>query len=506
MADLSTDVSVDPDAAPCAASPDDLRAVPLFAELGDAQLAQLAETVRKRRAPAGRTLCREGERGVEMYVILRGIVTLHKLADGTDTELGRLESGAYFGEMALIGDAPRSATIRAATDVDYLAIDRDILMRAIAAVPTVALQILKGYNARLAETTERLAHLTARQRTPQPTRSVDSDDAYERALRHTILHGPHPLAVLARRLQVETAWDRKVARALDVFELIVKYTVCLLLADYLHSESRRSPELDRAVVAAFRRPTLGLLTDLSAKLLRVGGERGRELFVPELYELYYGPDGARTPCGRALQALTAYRNRAKHGAEGGRDDETFRHDFEGDASRTGGEPTDGIKGQIASILDAVGFLQEYPLIQITSMTYEHGLFQYAFDRVTGAYASLDRGTFSYDQPLENRRLYVLSRRDERALKVSPPLRRVRCPTCATTAVFLLFNWSVDRERGAQKGAVVGAELMPLPASRKERLEYLSYTCGHTLVLHVSAEQGKHGEGLALLLAGGEAAS
>ena len=77
-----------------------------------------------------------------------------------ETELGRLESGAYFGEMALIGDAPRSATIRAATDLEYLAIDRDTLMSVISAFPTVALQILRGYNERLADTTERLARLS----------------------------------------------------------------------------------------------------------------------------------------------------------------------------------------------------------------------------------------------------------------------------------------------------------------------------------------------------------
>ena len=97
-----------------------------------------------------------------MYVVLSGTVTLHKAVGERETELGRLESGAYFGEMALIGDAPRSATIRAATDLDYLAIDRDTLMDVIAAFPTVALQILRGYNERLADTTERLARLSAR--------------------------------------------------------------------------------------------------------------------------------------------------------------------------------------------------------------------------------------------------------------------------------------------------------------------------------------------------------
>src|SRR4051794_4269609 len=95
----------------CCALPNDLRAVPLFASLSEANLASLARSVRKRQAAVGDVLCREGERGDEMYIILRGAVTLQKLVDNRDTPLGRLESGAHFGEMALIGEAPRSATI-----------------------------------------------------------------------------------------------------------------------------------------------------------------------------------------------------------------------------------------------------------------------------------------------------------------------------------------------------------------------------------------------------------
>jgi len=158
---LAVGPDADGDGDALAAEPDDLRAVPLFQSLSDDNLCSLAGTVVKRRAAAGDVLCREGDHGEEMYVVLRGAVTLHKDVDGRETALGRLESGAYFGEMALIGDAPRSATIRASTDLEYLAIDRETLMAVIAVFPTVALQILRGYNERLADTTERLARLSA---------------------------------------------------------------------------------------------------------------------------------------------------------------------------------------------------------------------------------------------------------------------------------------------------------------------------------------------------------
>ena len=490
-------VAVATRADPSDASPQDLRAVPLFAELSDDHLAQLAGTIHKQRASAGQVLCREGDQGDEMYVILSGAVTLHKQVDGGETELGRLDEGAHFGEMALIGEAPRSATIRAATDIAYLTIDRETLMRVIAAFPAVALQILKGYNARLAETTARLARHTVRQQAPTPGRPPGPDDAYRRTLEATIRDGPYPLAVLVRRMQVETAWDRKVLQALDAFELVLKYTVFLLVADYLQSPGRRAPDLDQAVVAAFRRPTLGLLTDMSVKLLRAMAGREHELFVPELYGMHFRPEGGRTPCARAFQILTTYRNRLKHGAEGVWDEETFRHDFEaGTVRAASSEPPAAIKDQVACVLGAVSFLREYPLIQLTSMTYEHGTFQYAFDRVTGAYTSLDRGTFAYSQPLENRQLYLLSRHDERALRLNPLLRREKCPTCGAMGVFLLFSSVAERERGERKGDDAGGGR----ALRKERLEYLSYTCGHTLVDQLSAERVERGEGLSRLLA------
>ena len=194
------------------ASSEDLRAVPLFAELSDDNLAELARTIAKQRAPTGRVLFREGERGDRMYVILNGTVTLHKIVDDHETELGQLESGAYFGEMALIGDALRTATVVAASEVEYLAIDRETLMRVVAAYPAVALQMLKGYNARLAETTERLARLSVRHvavATPTPP-ALTPEEAYQRAVEQAIAHGPYPLATLVRKMRVERDWGRKV--------------------------------------------------------------------------------------------------------------------------------------------------------------------------------------------------------------------------------------------------------------------------------------------------------
>ena len=478
---------------PSAAAPDDLRAVPLFQSLSDANLASLAKTVARRRATTGEVLCREGEPGDEMYVVLDGTVTLHKAVGDRETELGRLESGAYFGEMALIGDAPRSATIRAATELDYLAIDRDTLMGVIAAFPTVALQILRGYNERLADTTERLARLSAR---PAPAAvAPESDEGLQHAAEQIVLSAPYPLAVLARRLLVEDRWDRKVLIALDVYELTVKYTLFTLLADYLRRPELRTADVDQMVVAAFRRPTLGLLLDMCPRVLRAYANQEATPFVPGLVDLHVRREGGRSPGGRAFQALTTYRNRLKHGAEGVWDVETFRQDFEGERLPNGDRRL-GLKHHLAVVLDAVGFLRDYPLVYLTSMTYEHGAFEYAYERSTGAYSSFDRGVFACREPLENRRLYVLSQRDERALPLHPFLRRQKCPTCGISTIFILFSAMHDRER-PRRDAVVTPD-GDARGRRRERLEYLSYACGHTLVDLLTAERIDRGEGISHL--------
>lgn len=498
--------------APAVAELDDLRAVPLFQSLSDQNLCSLAQTVAKRSAAAGQVLCREGERGHEMYIVLSGAVSLHKAVGEHETELGRLESGAYFGEMALIGDAPRSATIRAATNLGYLAIDRDTLMSVIAQFPTVALQILRGYNDRLADTTERLARLSARP-TPAEIASVrtaaghldtagaDSDQTLPYLAEQLVLHAPHPLAVLARRLLVEDQWDRKMLLALDVFELTVKYTLFLLLADYLRRPELRTPDVDQMVVAAFRRPTLGLLLDMCPRVLKTYTAHEATPFVPGVVDLHVRREGGRSACGRALQTLTTYRNRLKHGSEGAWDDETFRRDFVGNPAERlpNGEPRLGIQHHLAAILEAVGFLREYPLVHLNSMTYEHGAFEYAYERCTGAYSSFDRGVFAAREPLENRRLYVLSQGDERAMSLDPFLRRQKCPTCNTSSIFLLFSAAADREKPRRDAAVLTTVADADPKTRrKERLEYLSYACGHTMVVQLTSERIERGEGISHL--------
>jgi CRP/FNR family cyclic AMP-dependent transcriptional regulator len=90
-----------------------LRRIPLFAELSDKELARLARSFKESRFPAGNEIATEGQRGVGFFVIGEGTVVYSV----GGAEKGRAGSGDYFGEIALIDDGARSATVTAETDV-----------------------------------------------------------------------------------------------------------------------------------------------------------------------------------------------------------------------------------------------------------------------------------------------------------------------------------------------------------------------------------------------------
>ena len=92
---------------------DVLRNVPLFADLDDEDLAGLANQMKERRYAEGRPMTSEGSGGAGFFVITEGNATV-SVGGEAKTTLG---PGDYFGEMAIMEEGVRSASIVAATDV-----------------------------------------------------------------------------------------------------------------------------------------------------------------------------------------------------------------------------------------------------------------------------------------------------------------------------------------------------------------------------------------------------
>jgi CRP/FNR family transcriptional regulator, cyclic AMP receptor protein len=92
---------------------DVLRQVPLFSALDDEDLGRLANQMKERRFSEGDSMTSEGRGGAGFFVITEGSATV-SVGGETKTTIG---TGDYFGEIALIDEGTRSATITAATDV-----------------------------------------------------------------------------------------------------------------------------------------------------------------------------------------------------------------------------------------------------------------------------------------------------------------------------------------------------------------------------------------------------
>ena len=90
-----------------------LRKVPLFAGLDDKELLEIARSMRERRFKAGDTVTQEGAGGVGFFVVQEGEAAV---TVGGESK-GSVRPGDYFGEIALINESPRTATLTANTDM-----------------------------------------------------------------------------------------------------------------------------------------------------------------------------------------------------------------------------------------------------------------------------------------------------------------------------------------------------------------------------------------------------
>ena len=132
--------------APRAAPP--LPRIPLFSSLTAAELMQVIQGVEVREFAAGETIVKQGDRGVALYVIVRGQVEV-VLEGPPRREVATLTEGAFFGELALLTDFPRSATVIAQEDTQVLEISRELIASVIADSPEVLKVLLRFFRDRM---------------------------------------------------------------------------------------------------------------------------------------------------------------------------------------------------------------------------------------------------------------------------------------------------------------------------------------------------------------------
>jgi CRP/FNR family transcriptional regulator, cyclic AMP receptor protein len=122
-----------------------LKKVPLFAGCSKSELRQLAQTADELDLREGTVLTREGRAGREFFVLIDGTVDVTKKSK----KIAELGPGDWLGEIALITDQPRTATVTATSPVDVLVITDRRFRSVVETMPSIAMKVLASVGQRL---------------------------------------------------------------------------------------------------------------------------------------------------------------------------------------------------------------------------------------------------------------------------------------------------------------------------------------------------------------------
>ena len=122
-----------------------LKKVPLFADCSKAELRELAKSADELDLREGTVLTREGRPGREFFVLIDGTVNVTQ----NGKKVAELKGGDWLGEIALLTDKPRTATVTATSSVDVLVITDRRFRNVVESMPSIAIKVLGRVSDRL---------------------------------------------------------------------------------------------------------------------------------------------------------------------------------------------------------------------------------------------------------------------------------------------------------------------------------------------------------------------
>jgi CRP/FNR family transcriptional regulator, cyclic AMP receptor protein len=122
-----------------------LKRAPLFSGCSKSELRALARSADELDLRQGTVITREGRPGREFFVLISGTAEVTK----EGTSVAQLGAGDWFGEIALLTDSPRTATVTATTPVDVLVVTDRSFRNVVETMPSIALKILSTVGDRL---------------------------------------------------------------------------------------------------------------------------------------------------------------------------------------------------------------------------------------------------------------------------------------------------------------------------------------------------------------------
>jgi CRP/FNR family cyclic AMP-dependent transcriptional regulator len=137
-----------------------LRSVPLFASFSEEPLRMLTTVVTRRSVTRGTIIMAAGDPTDSLYIVLSGrLKVMMSDEDGKEVILSILGPGEFFGEMGLIDDAPRSASVVAIEACELLAINRRDFKKCLAENFEMAMAVMRGLVRRLREADRKIGSL-----------------------------------------------------------------------------------------------------------------------------------------------------------------------------------------------------------------------------------------------------------------------------------------------------------------------------------------------------------
>lgn len=137
-----------------------LKGVPIFSKIEPAKLKLLAFTSERLNFAAGQEVCHQGDLGDAMYVILGGTADVLIDTPGGQIAVAEMKKNSFFGEIAILCDVPRTATIKARESLATLKISKDMFYRLVAEFPQMAVEIMRELAHRLEDTNQKLRAAT----------------------------------------------------------------------------------------------------------------------------------------------------------------------------------------------------------------------------------------------------------------------------------------------------------------------------------------------------------
>jgi CRP-like cAMP-binding protein len=148
-----------------------LKQVPIFSDLTPKELAEVEKIVHQRKYKKNETIIHSGDPGLGMYIIVKGSVEIQEEDERGDKKtLAKLTDGSFFGDMALLDEDPRSASVIALVDSDIMGFFRPDFLDLIYRKPKLGIKVLlalaRVIGERLRHSNELLANIKEKKDTP----------------------------------------------------------------------------------------------------------------------------------------------------------------------------------------------------------------------------------------------------------------------------------------------------------------------------------------------------